>query len=78
MIGRSKIVGSPMSALLLSCEATVTVCHIKTQKLDEICRLADLIVVACGCPFLVKKDWVRPGAVVIDCGITAIKVSDQS
>lgn len=50
-----------MSALLLSCNATVTVCHSKTERIDEICRQADLIVVACGCAHLVKKDWVRPG-----------------
>ncbi|XP_003745521.1 C-1-tetrahydrofolate synthase, cytoplasmic [Galendromus occidentalis] len=73
MIGRSKIVGAPMSALLLSCNATVTVCHSKTERIDEICRQADLLVVACGCAHLVKKEWVRPGAVVIDCGINAIK-----
>ncbi|OQR74920.1 c-1-tetrahydrofolate synthase [Tropilaelaps mercedesae] len=63
MIGRSKIVGS-----LLLCF------YHATPRLDYICRLADLIVVGCGCPHLVKKDWVRPGAVVIDCGINSIKV----
>lgn len=72
VIGRSKIVGSPMAQLLLWNNATVTVCHSKTKNTAELTRQADIVVVAAGCPELVKGSWIKPGAVVIDCGITAI------
>jgi len=72
VIGRSQIVGSPMAQLLIWNHATVTVCHSKTKNLPEVCRAADILVVAIGSPLFVKKDWVKPGAVVIDCGINAI------
>lgn len=72
VLGRSKIVGSPMSALLLWNNATVTTCHSKTKDLPERCREADILVVAIGRPRMVKADWVKPGAVVIDCGINSI------
>lgn len=72
VIGRSKIVGSPMAQLLLWNNATVTVAHSRTKNTAELCRQADIVVVAAGCPELVKADWVKPGAVVIDCGITAV------
>ncbi|CAN7995364.1 unnamed protein product [Ixodes hexagonus] len=72
VLGRSKIVGSPMSALLLWNHATVTTCHSKTKDLPARCREADILVVAIGRPRMVKADWVKPGAVVIDCGINAI------
>lgn len=72
VIGRSKIVGAPMAQLLIWHDATVTLCHKKTKDLASIVRQAEILVVAVGCPRLVKKDWVRPGAVVIDCGITSI------
>merc|ERR1719336_761995 len=72
VLGRSKIVGTPVAELLKWNNATVTVCHSKTKDLASICRNADILVVAVGRPEMVKKDWVKPGAVVIDCGINAI------
>lgn len=72
VIGRSKIVGSPMAQLLLWSNATVTIAHSKTRNLPELCKLADIIVAAAGSPELVKGSWIKPGAVVIDCGITAV------
>ncbi|XP_054154252.1 C-1-tetrahydrofolate synthase, cytoplasmic-like [Oppia nitens] len=72
VIGRSKIVGSPMAQLLIWNNATVTICHSKTKNTKEIVQKADILVVAIGQPLMVKKDWIKPGAVVIDCGITSI------
>ena len=72
VLGRSKIVGSPMAALLKWANATVTVCHSKTQNLEAICREADVLVAAVGKGAMVKKDWIKEGAVVIDCGINPI------
>ena len=72
VIGKSNIVGKPIAMLLLEREATVTVTHIYTENLPEIARKADVIVAAAGAPELVKGDWVKPGAVVIDVGITRI------
>ncbi|KAH8414132.1 hypothetical protein KR222_008158, partial [Zaprionus bogoriensis] len=69
VLGRSKIVGSPAAELLKWSHATVTVCHSKTRNLEEITRTADILVVAIGVPELVKGSWIKPGAVVIDCGI---------
>lgn len=73
VIGRSKLVGSPMASLLKMNDATVTICHSKTQNLPEVCRKADILVVAIGKHRFVQKDWVKPGAVVIDCGINSFK-----
>jgi methylenetetrahydrofolate dehydrogenase (NADP+)/methenyltetrahydrofolate cyclohydrolase/formyltetrahydrofolate synthetase len=73
VLGRSKLVGSPMANLLKSANATVTICHSKTKNLEEVCRTADILVVAIGKPRLVKGEWIKPGAVVIDCGINSIK-----
>lgn len=69
IIGRSNIVGKPMSYLLLNSSATVTVCHSKTKNLPEIAKQADILVAAVGIPKFVKGDWVKEGAVVIDVGI---------
>ncbi|XP_075145796.1 pug C-1-tetrahydrofolate synthase, cytoplasmic isoform X1 [Haematobia irritans] len=69
VLGRSKIVGTPASELLKWHNATVTVCHSKTKNVDEVCRTADILVVGIGVPEMVKGSWVKPGAVVIDCGI---------
>ncbi|XP_004529194.1 C-1-tetrahydrofolate synthase, cytoplasmic isoform X1 [Ceratitis capitata] len=69
VVGRSKIVGTPVSQLLKWENATVTVCHSKTKNLEEICRTADILVVAIGVPEMVKGSWIKPGAVVVDCGI---------
>ncbi|XP_013115695.1 C-1-tetrahydrofolate synthase, cytoplasmic isoform X1 [Stomoxys calcitrans] len=73
VLGRSKIVGTPASELLKWHNATVTVCHSKTKNIDEVCRTADILVVGIGVPEMVKGSWVKPGAVVIDCGINVKK-----
>jgi len=77
VIGRSKIVGSPMAQLLIWNNATVTVCHSKTRNIADVVKTADILVAAVGQPLMVKKDWIKPGAVVIDCGITAISDSSK-
>ena len=69
VIGRSNIVGKPMSMLLMEKNGTVTVCHSKTQNISEICRRADIIVVAIGKPEFLRADMIKPGAVIIDVGI---------
>jgi len=72
VIGKSNIVGKPVAMLLLERECTVTVTHIATRGLPEIVRAADIVVAAAGAPRLVRGDWVKPGAVVIDVGITRV------
>jgi len=72
VIGKSNIVGKPVANLLLDAECTVSVTHIYTKNLPELARKADIIVAAAGAPELVKGDWVKPGAVIIDVGITRI------
>ncbi|XP_073842512.1 pug C-1-tetrahydrofolate synthase, cytoplasmic isoform X2 [Musca autumnalis] len=69
VLGRSKIVGTPAAELLKWHNATVTVCHSKTKNIENICRTADILVVGIGVPEMVKGSWIKPGAVVIDCGI---------
>lgn len=69
IIGRSNIVGKPLSSLLLNQDCTVTVAHSKTIDLAALVRQADIVVAACGCAKLVKSDWVRDGAVLVDVGI---------
>lgn len=69
VVGRSNIVGKPMAVLLLSRHATVTVCHSRTEDLPSLVREADVLVAAVGKPRLIKGDWIKPGAVVIDFGI---------
>lgn len=72
VLGRSTIVGKPVAALLISRDATVTICHSKTQDLASVCRDADLLVAAIGRPGLVTREFVRDGAAVIDVGINRI------
>jgi methylenetetrahydrofolate dehydrogenase (NADP+)/methenyltetrahydrofolate cyclohydrolase len=69
VVGRSSLVGKPLAMMLLSADATVTVAHSRTEKLDEICRQADLLVAAIGSAKFVKKEWIKPGAVVVDVGM---------
>jgi len=69
VLGRSAIVGRPMAALLLGADATVTIAHSRTRDLPEECRRADVLVAAVGRPEMVRGDWVKPGAAVIDIGI---------
>ena len=75
VIGRSMIVGKPMALLLVSkkSNATVTICHSRSKDLPAICRRADILIAAVGRPEMVKADWVKPGAVVIDVGINRIE-----
>ena len=69
VIGRSNIVGRPMSNLLINEDCTVTMAHSKTQHIEEVCKQADILVVAAGKPKLVNSNWVKDGAIVIDVGI---------
>ena len=73
VIGKSNIVGLPLSLLLMHEEATVTVCHIKTQNIKDITRTADILVSACGQPQMIKKDWIKDNIDIIDIGISPIK-----
>jgi methylenetetrahydrofolate dehydrogenase (NADP+) / methenyltetrahydrofolate cyclohydrolase len=75
VIGRSNIVGKPMASLLLQANATVTICHSRTADLPGVVRQADIVVAAVGRANLVKGDWIRPGAVVIDVGINRIETT---
>jgi methylenetetrahydrofolate dehydrogenase (NADP+) / methenyltetrahydrofolate cyclohydrolase len=76
VIGRSNIVGKPLAQLLLAENATVTVAHSKTRDLPAVCRRADLLFAAVGRPEMVRRDWVKPGAVVIDVGINRVPAAD--
>jgi methylenetetrahydrofolate dehydrogenase (NADP+)/methenyltetrahydrofolate cyclohydrolase len=76
VIGRSQIVGRPVAALLLAADCTVTIVHSKTDDLPAICRRADILVAAVGQPQLVKGDWIKPGATVIDVGINRVATPD--
>lgn len=72
VLGRSNIVGKPVASLFLRENATVTICHSRTKDIAAECRRADILISAVGRPRFVKKDWVRPGAVVIDVGINRV------
>ncbi len=78
VVGRSNIVGKPMGALLLAANATVTTCHSRTSDLPGVVRGADIVVAAVGRPNMIKGDWIKPGAVVIDVGINRIDVDGKS
>lgn len=77
VLGRSKIVGTPVAELLKWHNATVTVCHSRTKDIPKIVSQADILVVGIGQPEMVKGSWIKPGAVVIDCGINAIPDSTK-
>ncbi len=72
VVGRSNIVGKPMASLLLGENCTVTIAHSRTKDLPAICRSADILVAAVGRPEMIKGDWVKPGATVIDVGVNRI------
>jgi methylenetetrahydrofolate dehydrogenase (NADP+)/methenyltetrahydrofolate cyclohydrolase len=72
IIGRSNIVGKPMAQLLLEESCTVTIVHSKTRNIEELTRQADIVVAAVGRPLMVKKDWIKEGAIVIDVGINRV------
>ncbi len=78
VIGRSNIVGKPMAQMLLALDATVTICHSKTADLQETCRRADVLVAALGKPRFVNKDFVKPGAAVIDVGVNRVMIDGKS
>ncbi len=69
IVGRSNLVGRPLASLMLAANATPTACHSRTADLAGTCRRADVLVAAVGVPELVKGDWVKPGATVIDVGM---------
>jgi methylenetetrahydrofolate dehydrogenase (NADP+)/methenyltetrahydrofolate cyclohydrolase len=76
VIGRSHIVGRPLALLLLAENATVTLAHSKTRELPALCRRADLVFAAVGKPEMVRRDWIKPGAIVIDVGINRVDAAD--
>jgi methylenetetrahydrofolate dehydrogenase (NADP+)/methenyltetrahydrofolate cyclohydrolase len=69
VVGRSNLFGKPMAQLLLEANATVTVCHSRTRDLGAVCRRADILIAAVGRPQMVKGDWIKPGATVVDVGM---------
>lgn len=77
VIGRSNLVGKPVAQLLLNENCTVTMAHSRTADLPSLCRQADILVAAVGIPEMVKGDWVKPGATVIDVGINRIDVPER-
>lgn len=77
VIGRSNLFGKPMGLLLLAANATVTMAHSKTTDLASVCRSADILVAAVGRPQMVKADWVKPGATVIDVGINRLPAPEK-
>jgi len=72
VVGRSNIVGKPVSLLLLQSNATVTICHSRTADLRSVCREADVLVSAVGKTFYIEPDWVKPGAAVVDVGVSRL------
>ncbi|NTY90405.1 bifunctional methylenetetrahydrofolate dehydrogenase/methenyltetrahydrofolate cyclohydrolase FolD [Pseudomonas putida] len=78
VIGRSNIVGKPMGALLLKANCTVTILHSRSERSEDICRQADIVVAAVGRPLMVDANWLKPGAVVIDVGINRINAGGRS
>lgn len=76
IVGRSNIVGKPMAQLLLAESCTVTVAHSRTRDLPALCRTADILVAAVGRPEMVRADWIKPGATVIDVGINRVPSRD--
>ena len=77
VIGRSNLFGKPMAQLLLNANATVTIAHSRTKDLPAVCRNADILVAAVGRPEMVKADWVKPGATVIDVGINRVPAPEK-
>jgi methylenetetrahydrofolate dehydrogenase (NADP+) / methenyltetrahydrofolate cyclohydrolase len=76
VIGRSPILGKPMAMMLLAADATVTICHSRTQDLPGMVKQADVVVAALGKPKFVQGDWIKPGAIVMDAGYNAGNVGD--
>ena len=78
IIGRSNIVGKPMAQLLLEESCTISILHSKTKNIEAMARQGDIVVAAVGRPLMVKKEWIKPGAIVIDVGINRIDHPDQA
>ncbi|RSB47694.1 MULTISPECIES: bifunctional methylenetetrahydrofolate dehydrogenase/methenyltetrahydrofolate cyclohydrolase [Brevundimonas] len=78
IVGRSNIVGKPMAQLLLGESCTVTIAHSRTRDLPALCRTADILVAAVGRPEMIKGDWIKPGATVIDVGINRVPSRDPA
>ncbi|MFK8029669.1 MAG: bifunctional methylenetetrahydrofolate dehydrogenase/methenyltetrahydrofolate cyclohydrolase FolD [Gammaproteobacteria bacterium] len=76
VVGRSNIVGKPMASLLLGESCTVTIAHSRTRDLPALCRTADILVAAVGRPEMIKAEWIKPGAIVIDVGINRVDAED--
>jgi methylenetetrahydrofolate dehydrogenase (NADP+)/methenyltetrahydrofolate cyclohydrolase len=76
VLGRSQIVGRPLAALLVAADCTITITHSKTRNLKDICRRADVLIAATGQPAMVKGDWIKPGATVIDVGTNRVVGAD--
>ena len=76
VVGRSNIVGKPMALLLLREHCTVTVAHSRTKDLADVCRTADIVIGAVGRPQMIKGDWIKPGAAVVDVGINRVEKED--
>lgn len=76
VVGRSVLVGKPVAQLLLAADCTVTIAHSRTQDLPAVCREADILVAAVGRPQMIKADWIKPGATVIDVGINRVPFRD--
>jgi methylenetetrahydrofolate dehydrogenase (NADP+)/methenyltetrahydrofolate cyclohydrolase len=72
IVGRSNIVGKPVAQLLLARNCTVTIAHSQTADLPALCRQADILIAAVGRPHMIKGDWIKPGAIVIDVGINRL------
>ena len=77
IIGRSNIVGKPMAHLLIKDSCTVTIAHSRTKNIEELCRSADILVAAVGRPEIVKANWIKEGAAVIDVGINRVEVDPE-
>jgi methylenetetrahydrofolate dehydrogenase (NADP+)/methenyltetrahydrofolate cyclohydrolase len=76
IVGRSNIVGKPMAQLLIGESCTVTVAHSRTRDLPDVCRRADVLVAAVGRPEMIRGDWVKPGAIVVDVGINRVPAAE--
>ena len=76
VVGRSNIVGKPIAQLLLQADCTVTIAHSRTRDLPEVCRSADVLIAAVGRPEMIRGDWIKPGAAVIDVGINRIAAAE--
>lgn len=77
IVGRSNIVGKPMATLLTAANCTVTIAHTRTRNLPEVCRRADILVAAVGRAEMIRGDWVKPGATVIDVGINRVQMAEE-